>query len=147
MATEGSVYQCNDGRWCAQYRDAKGKVRYLYRKSKAEANQALRDALMDRDQGIIPPSKMTVGMYLDEWFEDRRETVSRRTWINQESIVRCHLKPHIGAVTLSKLSGRDVLQIYRRNLTANPGITMKVYAHVLDGTSHVAAAAMDDLLG
>ena len=29
---------------------------------------------------------------------------------------------------------------------ANPGITMKVYAHVLDGTSHVVAEAMDGLL-
>ncbi len=29
---------------------------------------------------------------------------------------------------------------------ANPDITMKVYAHVLDGTSHVAASAMDSLL-
>ncbi len=29
---------------------------------------------------------------------------------------------------------------------ANPGITMKVYAHVLDGTSHVAAAAVDEAL-
>ena len=31
MATEGSVYQRKDGRWVGQYRDAKGKVRYLYR--------------------------------------------------------------------------------------------------------------------
>ncbi len=41
MATEGSVYQRKDQRWCGQYRDARGKVRYLYRKSKAEAKQAL----------------------------------------------------------------------------------------------------------
>ncbi len=45
MATEGSVYQRKDGRWCAQYRDAKDKVRYIYRKTKQEAKKALREAL------------------------------------------------------------------------------------------------------
>ena len=108
MATEGSVYQRKDGRWVAQYRDARGKVRYLYRRTKGEAKQALREALRDRDDGIIPASKMTVGLYLDEWFEDRRNTISPRTWRNQESIVRCHVTQRIGSVRLSKLSGKDV---------------------------------------
>jgi hypothetical protein len=30
---------------------------------------------------------------------------------------------------------------------ANPGITMKVYAHVVDGTSGMAADGMDEALG
>ncbi len=108
MATEGGVYQRKDGRWVAQYTDARGKVRYLYRKSKPEAKTALKDALRDRDAGIIAPSKMTVEIYMDEWLEDRRETVSRRTWIAQESILRCHAKPLLGPQKLPKLSGRDV---------------------------------------
>ncbi len=108
MATEGSVYQRKDGRWVAQYHDARGKVRYIYRKSKAEAKQALTAALKDRDDGIIPPSKLTVGLYLEEWFEDRRNTISPRTWRNQESIIRCHVTPHIGSVRLCKLTGKDV---------------------------------------
>jgi hypothetical protein len=53
VATEGSVYQSKDKRWVAQYTDARGKVRYIYRKSKPEAKSALRDALRDRDAGII----------------------------------------------------------------------------------------------
>jgi hypothetical protein len=43
-----------------------GPWRYLYRKSKAEAKKALRQALKDRDEGIIPPTKTTVGVLLDE---------------------------------------------------------------------------------
>jgi hypothetical protein len=46
---EGSVFQRKDGRWCAKYEDAKGKTRYIYRKTKGEAKQALRHALKDRD--------------------------------------------------------------------------------------------------
>ncbi len=111
MATEGSVYQRQgDGRWVAQYRDARGKVRYIYRKSKNEAKQALREALTDRDSGIVPPSKMTVGMYLGEWFEDRRNTISPSTWRNQESIIRCHVQPHIGSQKLCKLAGKENCQ-------------------------------------
>ena len=38
MTAEGSVYQRKDERWVAQYTDAKGKVRYLYRKSEATSS-------------------------------------------------------------------------------------------------------------
>jgi hypothetical protein len=54
VATEGSVYQSKDKRWVAQYTDAKGKVRYIYRKPKPEAKSALRDALR-----VLQP---TIGM-------------------------------------------------------------------------------------
>ena len=68
--SEGTVFQRSDGRWCAKYKDIRGKWKYLYRKSKGEAKRALRQALKDRDEGIVPPSKMTVGALLDEWIED-----------------------------------------------------------------------------
>ena len=113
MGAEGSVYRRKDGRWVAQYRDAKGKVRYLYRKSKQEARKALREALRDRDEGYIPPSKITVGLYLDKWLDERRQTISPRTWKVQESLLRCHVTPHIGSQWLSTLSGKDVHGLYR----------------------------------
>jgi integrase len=118
MAAEGSVYQRRkDGRWVAQYRDANGKVRYLYRKTRAEAKQALRKALTDRDNGIVPPSKMTVGIYLDGWMDDRRSTVSTRSYVNQESIMRRHVKPHIGSQKIASLSSKDIQRLYHRKLS------------------------------
>jgi hypothetical protein len=72
---EGSVFQRKDGRWCAKYDDAKGKTRYLCRKTKAEAKQSLRQALKDRDEDIVPANKMTVGVVLDQWLEDIEDTV------------------------------------------------------------------------
>src|SRR5215211_5552148 len=113
MATEGSVYQRKDGRWVAQYRDAKDKVRYIYRKTRAEAKKALREALQDRDDNIVPADKLTVGLYLDEWMEERRNTVSARTWRVQESMLRNRVKPHIGDKRLSRLSAKDIRQMYR----------------------------------
>ena len=80
MTVEGSVYRRKDGRWVAQYGDARGKVRYVYRKTRGEAKKALREALQDRDEGYVPADKLTVGLYVEGWMEDRRDTVSARTW-------------------------------------------------------------------
>jgi integrase len=113
MATEGSVYQRKDGRWVAQYRDAKDKVRYIYRKTKAEAKKALREALADRDEGFVPAEKLTVGQYLEEWMDERKNTVSARTWRVQESMLRNRVTAHIGDKKLCKLSGKDVRGMYR----------------------------------
>ncbi len=54
---EGSVYRRKDGRWCAKWKDASGAWRYRYRKSKAEAKAALREALKDRDDNIVPATR------------------------------------------------------------------------------------------
>jgi integrase len=128
MTAEGSVYQRKDGRWCAQYRDVKDKVRYIYRKTKQEARKALREALKDRDDNIVPPSKMTVGLYLDEWMEERKNTVSGRTWKVQESIIRCRVKPHIGDNRLCKLAPSDVRGLYRRLI--RDGLSPSTVGHV-----------------
>jgi len=131
MAMEGSIYQRKDGRWVAQYRDARGKIRYLYRKTKTEAKKALREALKDRDDNFVPSDKMTVGMYLDEWMDERRQTVSHRTWRVQESIIRCRIKPHSGSQKLCKLSGRDVTKLYRRLLSDGLSASTVGHTHVI----------------
>jgi integrase len=113
--SEGSVFQRADGRWAAKYKDAEGTWRYVYRKSKAEAKRALRQALKDRDEGISP-NKMTVAAYLGSWLKDARDVVSYRTWLNHECIVRLHLNPTIGAKMLARLSPRDVHSLYRAKL-------------------------------
>src|ERR687889_352059 len=116
MTAEGSVYQRKDGRWVAQYRDAKDKVRYIYRKTKQDAKKALREALQDRDEGFVPPEKLTVGKYLDDWMEERKSVVSARTWRVQESLLRNNVIAHIGDTRLCKLSPDDVRKLYRRQL-------------------------------
>jgi hypothetical protein len=106
--SEGSVFQRKDGRYCAKYEDATGKTRYLYRKSKSAAKAALREALKDRDEGIVPETKKTVAALLGEWLEGTRDTVSRRTWVGRECMVRVHLKPSIGNKRLAKLTPDDI---------------------------------------
>src|SRR5829696_3988296 len=117
MTAEGSIYQRqSDGRWVAQYRDAKDKVRYIYRKTRQDAKRALREALADRDEGFVPAEKMTVGLYLAEWMDERKNTISARTWRSQESMLRNRVTAHIGDCRLSGLAAKDVRQLYRRLL-------------------------------
>jgi len=127
---EGSVYRRKDGRWVAQYRDARGKVRYVYRKSRGEAKKALRAALADRDEGYVPADKLTVGLYVEGWMEDRRDTVSARTWRVQESMVRNRVNPYIGDVRLCKLTPADVRGMYRSLLSdgLTPSTVGRVHA-------------------
>ena len=140
MTAEGSVNQRKDGRWVAQYRDAKDKVRCIYLRSKGEARKALREALRDRDEGYVPADKLTVGLYLDGWMEDRRNTVSDRTWRVQESLLRNRVKPHIGDVWLCKLTPADARAMYRRLLSA--GLTPSTVGNV-----HVILKQALSLLG
>src|SRR5215203_200993 len=75
--SEGSVFQRkSDGKWCGKWKDANGKWRYLYRKSRGEAKQALREALRDRDDNIVPADKLTLSHAMDVWLEGMKDSVS-----------------------------------------------------------------------
>jgi integrase len=110
---EGSVFCRKDGLFCAKYKNASGKWKYIYRKTKAEAKKALRDALQDRDDGIIPANKTTVGMLLDQWVEDMRQDVSERTYLNREGLIRNHIRPALGSKRLGLLTSDDIKKFYR----------------------------------
>ncbi|MDP8940168.1 MAG: Arm DNA-binding domain-containing protein, partial [Actinomycetota bacterium] len=105
MNSNGSVYRRKDGYWIAKYKDIEGKWKYIYRKTKAEAKAALREALNDIDEGITTNTKLTVNDVVDSWLEGLKDTVGERTWVNRETIVRVHIRPHsIGSRKLSKLT-------------------------------------------
>ncbi len=114
--SEGTVFRRADGRWCAKWKDAHGDWRYLYRKGRREAKQALRAALKDRDEGTIPATKMTVAALLKGWLEDTKDTVSYRTWVSHRGIVRLHLEPAIGGKPLARLTPKDVHDLHQRKL-------------------------------
>jgi Phage integrase, N-terminal SAM-like domain len=65
---------------------------------------------------------------LDEWMEERRNTVSARTWRVQESMIRGRVKPGIGDYRLCKLAGKDVRQMYRRLITRRSQKVIDVYS-------------------
>jgi integrase len=108
----GSVYQRKDGRWVGKYQDLEGSWRYVYRKSKKEANAALREAVRNRDEGISP-DRITVREYLEDWLEGQSGVVSERTLIVKRGNLRVHVYPALGDKQLSKLTGKDVRGIFK----------------------------------
>ena len=128
---EGSVYQRNNGTYCAKYKDAHGIYRYIYRKTKSEVRQALREALTDRDADVIPPAQISVGSLLDEWLEEIREDISLRTWLSRESIVRVHIKPAIGLHRLSRLSHTEINKLYKSKLNEGLAPSTVKLIHVI----------------
>ena len=127
--SEGSVYQRKDRRWCGKYKDVTGKWRYVYRKTKTEAKQALRQALKDRDDRIIPANKMTVAVLLDEWLKEMASEVSVRTLENREGIIRLHVQPIIGSKKLARVDQEDIRNLLRaKSEQLAPSTVKRIYA-------------------
>jgi integrase len=139
--SEGSVFRRKDGKWCGKYKDLDGRYRYLYRRTKSEVRLALREAIQDRDDGIISVDNLTMGLLLDQKLENTRNTISYRTWINQESIIRLHVKPYLGSKKLSELSPEDVRVLYRIKLLELSSKTVKRIHTILNQVLREAVAS------
>jgi integrase len=92
----------------------------LGKMSKADAQERERQVLRRYDDGSFAeePTK-TVGDLLDAWLTDLRpteksQTISPTTYQRHASIVKLHLKPHLGSVSLRRLSAGDITAAYGR---------------------------------
>lgn len=92
----------------------------LGRMSKAEAQERERQVLRRYDEGsFAAESTKTVGDLLDAWLTElkptvKSQTISPTTYQRYASIVKLHLKPHLGTVSLRRLSGGDITAAYGR---------------------------------
>ena len=112
---EGSIRKRENGLWEAQYvagkkYDGKPIRRSLYGKSKQEVQEKLHDTLQRlRQDDYVPPSRMTVGEWLDEWFAIYCLTLKRNsTCTGYEDEINLHLKPYIGRILLQDLRAQNV---------------------------------------
>lgn len=132
MSGFGSVFRRKDGRWCAKYRDLGGKTRYVYGRTKREAGERLKEALVatkERAQPVYEGENLSVGEYLDLWLESDSDTVSPRTHERNENIARVHLKTGLGAKKLAGLNPLDIQRFYRRKLKEGlaPGSVRRIH--------------------
>ncbi len=113
MSTDGYIFQRKDKKWCGKYKDTTGKWKYLYRKTKGEAREALNQAIADRDAGI-KVTDVTLNAAVEAWLEDTQDSISLRTWVNRESLYRCHIKPtDIGKKKLKTVTAEDIRSFYK----------------------------------
>ncbi len=105
----GGVRLRPDGRWEGRYMAA-GRRHSIFAKTKREAQERLRHALLEADHGIRPiAGRTTVAQYLEEWLETSVATRCRpRTLESYRDTVRRYIVPAIGRRPLAKLEPADV---------------------------------------
>ncbi|MFH1140395.1 MAG: site-specific integrase [Chloroflexota bacterium] len=90
-----------------------GKRRQLFETfqgNKKEAAQRLTELLRQQDQGLpLDKSKLAVGEYLETWLRDVVTMRNRpRTQISYATIIKHHIAPVLGHISLAKLQPSDV---------------------------------------
>src|SRR5215211_4053941 len=121
---EGSIYEHKRNGKKVGYRGAYWvytsdgpKRRYVQGKTRAEVNQKLTKAMSDRDSGIIfDAGSLTVGKYLNRWLKDVENTVRKSTYERNEQLVRLHIRPALGGITLKNLTTTQARWFYRERL-------------------------------
>jgi len=81
--------------------------------SKKEAEKRLADLLHQLDTGtFMKPSKTTLGEFLERWLVDYRPNLSPRGFERYEGIIRGHLIPGLGSITLTQLRPEHLQKHY-----------------------------------
>ncbi len=110
---EGSVYPSGDGRFRAYITREDGGRKYFSGKTKREVKEKLKNARLEQQQGILPTGPdQTVAQYLADWLMVHKEQVRPRTYERYEAVVRLHLVPNIGKVSIQKLTGQHLERLY-----------------------------------
>jgi integrase len=136
---EGTITHRKDGRWMAQLtvgRDpTTGKLKRvsLYGHTRQDVAGQLARALHDRDRGmLVAPHRLTVGAWLDTWLSDyKKPSVRPKTYDTYSTVVRYHLKPVLGHITLTNLRPQHVQSLYNEKTASGLAHGTIVLIHVV----------------
>lgn len=111
---EGMIRKRPDGKWEGRTpRDAQGKRRKVVGASQREVLDRLKILQKTRDQGVdITAKQPTVEQFTDTWLEQvvkRSKKIS--TYTNYKNVLRYYVVPHIGTLTIDKLTAARVQQL------------------------------------
>jgi integrase len=134
---EGSIYQRQDGRWTASltlgYENGKRKRKSYYGKTQREVREQLTAARHAQQQGMpLATDRQTVGRFLDRWLnESAKPTLRPRTYTSYAQLIRLHLAPELGRISLAKLSPQEVQELLNRKLAAGLSPRTVQYLHAV----------------
>jgi integrase len=128
---EGSVRKRADGRWEAMVTLPDGARKSFYRKTRAEASDALTKALRDLAQGLpVVAEKQTVGEYLANWLASVEHDLAPRTVVRYRNHIVHSLTPALGRFRLAKLPPQPIQALYAAKLARGvaPGSVRQMHA-------------------
>lgn len=110
---EGTIRRCADGRWEARAvvtaSDGRRVRRSFLGRTRAAVTEKLHEALGLEARGTVQPSsRLTVGMFLEQWLDVVRPRIRPLTFDCYRGIFRRHLEPGLGQLVLARLSPRQV---------------------------------------
>ena len=121
---EGTLYQKPDGTWVGQITigydpvTGKQKRRTFYGKTKAEVVKKMNEVLVDLERGTyIEPTNITLGNWIREWLDDRKPHLTESTYNVYEMLIRVHIEPVLGDVTLKNLQTRRIQKLLNEKFT------------------------------
>ena len=132
---EGSINQRCDGRWEARidlgWHNGKRVRKSFYGLSRAAVAQALNKAVRDHTQGLpVAIERQTVQQFLADWLENTVRVSSRpSTYRSYEQIIRVHLIPELGRISLAKLAPQHVRTMLNRK-TAESRLSPRSVAYL-----------------
>ncbi len=119
---EGSIYQREDGRWCAQvnlgYVNGKRKRKYIYGATRREVAAKLKKVLHEQQQGLpVAVERQTVAQFLEGWLTDvvKRE-VEPKTYHSYAQVVKLYLNPVLGRHQLAALAPQHIQAMMNQQL-------------------------------
>ena len=115
---EGSVYKRSDGRYSGFITLENGKRKYFYGKAEKEVLKKVRQAIYERDQGMLATGpEQTVRQWLEYWLEKVHKSHIRvSTYEEYAAIIRKHIVPVVGHLRLQKLTLQHVHSLYAQKL-------------------------------
>lgn len=108
--SEGSIVQRGDGRYMSRVTLPDGRRRAYYGATRAEAAQKLQRALAAIANGLpLAGDRLAVGPFLERWLSDTAaHKVRSKTLVRYQELVRLHIVPAIGRISLTKLTPQHV---------------------------------------
>ena len=121
---EGNLRKRKDGRWEGRYTAGHdpetGKPIYknVLGKTQAETKTKLKAAIEEaRSLDITRVGKYTVGVWMDEWFENYAKIKVRpSSHQTYRGYIDNHIKPNVGKIPLEKLTSLELQRLYKKLL-------------------------------
>lgn len=113
-ANEGSIYKrASDGKWVGAVSD-NGKRKVIYGIARSEVAEKMKTLLAMQQRGttVTTRDRLSLGAFLTSWISGMRSNVRASTWLRYSELVRKHLVPRMGRISLTRLAPSDLSAMY-----------------------------------
>ncbi len=112
----GYIQKRSETCWIARIEhNSNGRRRYFSKSfpTEGEAKEHLQNQQSDKNRGaFVEPSRVTLGVLMDEWLETIRPRVSPRTADGYQGLLDRYVRPALGSKRVNQIETRDVQRLY-----------------------------------